>query len=161
MHCVATTDDALGGEQVKQHRLLLCDAGTLVQSARTDPVLASVALPGPIYDAQWATDELLLLAGRDGALQLVAVDAARRSLQPRATLADIRGGTPAENAAALTRLLAGETGAYRNIVLLNAGAALVVAGRAADLKAGVAQAAAAIDDGRAQILLGRLAGALA
>ena len=80
---------------------------------------------------------------------------------PRATLADIRGGTPAENAAALTRLLAGETGAYRNIVLLNAGAALVVAGRAADLKAGVAQAAAAIDDGRAQILLGRLAGALA
>jgi anthranilate phosphoribosyltransferase len=75
---------------------------------------------------------------------------------PRATLADIQGGEPAENAAALTRLLDRETGAYRNIVLLNAGAALVVAGKAADLPGGVALAAAAIDDGRARALLGRM-----
>jgi len=72
---------------------------------------------------------------------------------PRATLADIQGGDPAHNAAALLRLLGGETGAYRNIVLLNAAAALVVAGKAADLKAGVALAAAAIDGGHAGALL--------
>jgi anthranilate phosphoribosyltransferase len=75
---------------------------------------------------------------------------------PRATLADIQGGEPAENAAALTRLLDGETGAYRDIVLLNAGAALVVAGKATDLRSGVSLAAAAIDDGRARALLGKM-----
>ncbi len=75
---------------------------------------------------------------------------------PRATLADIQGGDPAENAATLIRLLDGATGAYRNIVLLNAAAALIVAGKAADLPAGVTLAAAAIDDGRARILLDRL-----
>lgn len=72
---------------------------------------------------------------------------------PRASLADIQGGEPAENAAALARLLDGEAGAYRNIVLLNAAAVLVVAGKADDLTAGVALAAAAIDDGRARSLL--------
>jgi anthranilate phosphoribosyltransferase len=76
---------------------------------------------------------------------------------PRASLADIQGGDPSENAAALTRLLNGETGAYRNIVLLNAAAGLMVAGKAADLTAGVALAEAAIDDGRARALLKNLA----
>jgi anthranilate phosphoribosyltransferase len=75
---------------------------------------------------------------------------------PRASLADIQGGDPAENAAALLRLLDGETGAYRNIVLLNAAAALIVAGKAVNLHAGVALAAEAIDSGRARALLVRL-----
>lgn len=77
---------------------------------------------------------------------------------PYASLAAIEGADPAFNAAALTRLLGGEVGAYRNIVLLNAAAALIVAGRASDLRDGVALAAAAIDDGRARALLGRMAG---
>jgi anthranilate phosphoribosyltransferase len=72
---------------------------------------------------------------------------------PRAALSDIQGGDPAYNAMALTRLLDAEIGAYRNIVLLNAAAALIVAGKAADLKAGVALAAAAVDSGRARALL--------
>jgi anthranilate phosphoribosyltransferase len=76
---------------------------------------------------------------------------------PRAAMADIQGGDPAHNAAALTRLLDGEAGAYRNIVLLNAAAALVIAGKATDLKAGAAIAAAAIDGGRARTLLADLA----
>ncbi len=59
----------------------------------------------------------------------------------------LRGGTAAFNAAALTRLLAGEAGAYRDAVLFNAAAALRVAGVAADWHSGVATAAAAIDDG--------------
>jgi anthranilate phosphoribosyltransferase len=70
--------------------------------------------------------------------------------------AAIMGGTPAENAAALRALLDGAQGAYRDAVLLNAAAALVVAGRAADLKAGVALARDSIDSGAAMARLAAL-----
>jgi anthranilate phosphoribosyltransferase len=63
---------------------------------------------------------------------------------------DILGGTPEENAAALSALLDGETGAYRDAVLLNAAAALVVADKAGDLKEGVAMARESIDSGAAK-----------
>ena len=72
---------------------------------------------------------------------------------PRHGIDAIRGGDPAFNAAALKALLAGETGAYRDAVLLNAGAALVVAGEAATLTEGVEEAAEAIDKGLAKALL--------
>ncbi|QUS35202.1 anthranilate phosphoribosyltransferase [Falsirhodobacter algicola] len=62
----------------------------------------------------------------------------------------IVGGSPEENAAALRRLLDGETGAYRDAVLLNAAAALVVAGRAANLREGAEMARASIDSGAAK-----------
>jgi anthranilate phosphoribosyltransferase len=65
----------------------------------------------------------------------------------------IRGGDAAYNAAALRALLQGERGAYRDAVLLNAGAALVVAGAATDLREGVDEAAEAIDKGLANALL--------
>ncbi|MDO9708575.1 anthranilate phosphoribosyltransferase [Paracraurococcus lichenis] len=68
----------------------------------------------------------------------------------------IRGGEPAENAEALRALLQSAPGAYRDIVLLNAAAALVVAGRAPDLRAGAALAARAIDSGAASGVLARL-----
>ncbi len=68
---------------------------------------------------------------------------------PRARLADLKGADPATNAAAIRALLGGEAGPYRDIVILNAAAALVVAGRAADLAEGAAKAAAAIDSGAA------------
>lgn len=74
----------------------------------------------------------------------------------RATLADLRGGEPAYNAAAITRLLDGEKGPYRDIVLLNSAAALIVAGRVSDLKQGVEMAAQAIDSGAAKKALARL-----
>ena len=74
---------------------------------------------------------------------------------PRHPLDALRGGDAAFNAAALRRLLAGEDGAYRDAVLLNAAAALMVAGHAADFPEGVAIAAAAIDDGAARALLDR------
>ncbi|USU12883.1 anthranilate phosphoribosyltransferase [Sphingomonadaceae bacterium OTU29THOMA1] len=74
---------------------------------------------------------------------------------PRHPLAAIRGGDPAYNAAALRRLLAGEQGAYRDAVLLNAAAALVVAGRGASLVAGAQMAAHVLDDGSAGALLDR------
>jgi anthranilate phosphoribosyltransferase len=62
----------------------------------------------------------------------------------------IKGGAPHENAVALKALLAGEPGGYRDAVLLNAAAALVIADRAADLRDGVALAAEAIDSGKAR-----------
>ena len=69
----------------------------------------------------------------------------------------ILGGTPAENARALRALLDGAKGAYRDAVLLNAAAALVVAGRTSDLKDGVAQAASSLDSGAARNRLAALA----
>lgn len=64
--------------------------------------------------------------------------------------ADLRGGDSAVNAVALQGVLAGQPGAYRDIVLLNAAAALVVAGKAADLRLGAEMAADAIAAGAAQ-----------
>ncbi len=69
----------------------------------------------------------------------------------------ILGGTPAENAAAFRALLDGAPGAYRDAVLLNSAAALVVADRAATLSEGVAMARAAIDSGAARAKIQALA----
>jgi anthranilate phosphoribosyltransferase len=74
----------------------------------------------------------------------------------RAPTEAVRGGEPAENARALLALLEGAPGPFRDIVLLNAAAALLVAGRAADLRAGAAIAAEAIDGGAASGVLARL-----
>ncbi|MDW4548939.1 anthranilate phosphoribosyltransferase [Defluviimonas sp. D31] len=71
----------------------------------------------------------------------------------------ITGGSPEDNAAAFRALLAGERSAYRDAVLLNAAAALVVAGKAAELKEGVAIAAESIDSGRAKAKIEALAAA--
>ena len=70
---------------------------------------------------------------------------------------DILGGTPEENGAAFRALLSGEAGAYRDAVLLNAAAALVVAGKAADLRDGVAMARESIDSGAAKARIDTLA----
>lgn len=68
----------------------------------------------------------------------------------------LKGGDPAFNAQALRNVLAGEKSAYRDIALFNAAAALVVAGRAKDLRDGVAQGASALESGRAQKTLDTL-----
>ncbi|WP_326524091.1 anthranilate phosphoribosyltransferase [Sphingomonas sp.] len=72
---------------------------------------------------------------------------------PRSPLLDIRGGDPAYNATALRRLLGGEAGAYRDAVLLNAAAALVIARAAPNLVDGAALAGEALDSGKAGALL--------
>ena len=73
-----------------------------------------------------------------------------------ATVADLRGGDAQHNAKALRALLEGERGPYRDIVLLNAAAALVVADRVGDLGQGVDQATAALDSGKAKDKLDQL-----
>ncbi len=68
---------------------------------------------------------------------------------PKAALGDLLGADAAANAAIIRGVLGGKVGPARDVVLLNAGAALFVAGRAASLRQGIAQAAASIDDGHA------------
>lgn len=75
---------------------------------------------------------------------------------PLADPNDIKGGTAKENAAALTALLDGQPGPYRDIALINAAAALVIAGKAVDLAVGAARAADAIDTGKAKKTLQHL-----
>ncbi|MBO1074389.1 anthranilate phosphoribosyltransferase [Roseomonas marmotae] len=75
---------------------------------------------------------------------------------PRAPAEALLGGNPAENAAALIALLRGTRNAYRDCVLLNAAAALIVAGKTDDLPAAAGRAARAIDDGAALDMLERL-----
>jgi anthranilate phosphoribosyltransferase len=137
-----------------------------------------------VYDRRWLVpmaealrdlgcEHALVICGRDGMDEITTTGATdiaelrhgeirETSFHPDeagiacAAEADLRGGDPAFNAAAIARLLDGETGAFRDIVILNAGAALVVAGKARTIPAGAALAAAAIDDGRARATLDRM-----
>jgi anthranilate phosphoribosyltransferase len=88
----------------------------------------------------------------DGRLTSFEVSPAAIGL-PLAAPAALKGGDAAQNAAALRAVLAGERSAFRDIVLMNAGAGLVVAGRAKDLAEGAALAAEAIDGGAAEARL--------
>ncbi len=72
---------------------------------------------------------------------------------PRATAADLVGGDPAHNAAAIRAVLAGRPGPLRDAAVLGAAGALVVAGRARDIKEGAGLAAQSIDGGAASAAL--------
>jgi anthranilate phosphoribosyltransferase len=73
-----------------------------------------------------------------------------------AELEEVAGGSPEENAAASRAVLEGESGPRRDLVLLNAGAAIYVGGRSESLAQGVEEAAEAVDSGRGRDLLERL-----
>lgn len=100
---------------------------------------------GPSYVAEW----------KDGKVRTFEVTPEEAGL-PRAVAADLRGGDPATNALAVNALLDGHPGAYRDIVLYNSAAALVIAGKAATLRAGVQMAAEAVDSGKARATLAQL-----
>ena len=89
---------------------------------------------------------------RDGTVRTFEVTPEEVGL-PRVSIEALKGGDGAANAAALSAVLDGAPGAYRDIVLMNAGATLVVAGRAETLGEGVEQAAQAIDSGGARARL--------
>jgi anthranilate phosphoribosyltransferase len=101
------------------------------------------------------TGPTLVAELKDGAVSTFEVTPEDAGLA-RASLDALKGGDAAVNAAALRDVLDGVAGAYRDIVLLNAGAALVVGGKADDLRAGVALAAKSIDSGAARAALERL-----
>ncbi|MEP6966784.1 MAG: anthranilate phosphoribosyltransferase [Pseudomonadota bacterium] len=85
---------------------------------------------------------------RDGGVRLFNITPEAVGLT-RAALADLRGGEPVRNAAALREVLNGAPGPYRDVVLLNAAAAFLVAERAETLREGVDLAALSIDSGAA------------
>lgn len=95
---------------------------------------------------------------KDGKIHTFEVRPSDAGLPP-ATLEDLKGGDATVNAAAIRELLGGEQGAFRDIVVLNAGAALLVGGKAATLREGAERAARAIDDGSAGRALDQLVAA--
>jgi anthranilate phosphoribosyltransferase len=150
--------------------------GPLANPARATRQLIGIARPdyaAPYAQAleQLGTEAALVVSGEEGLDEVsgagptVAISVGTLSMPtriapedaglPRHAIAAIRGGDAEYNAAALRRLLTGEHGAYRDAVLLNAAAALMVAARATDLPEGVAIAAEALDTGAANALLNR------
>jgi anthranilate phosphoribosyltransferase len=95
---------------------------------------------------------------RDGRIERMAIDARDLGL-PRATLGDLAGGTPSENAAITRAILAGEKGPRRDVVMLNAAAALFVVEAVSSLEEGLARAARSVDEGRAAARLEALCAA--
>jgi anthranilate phosphoribosyltransferase len=100
--------------------------------------LDELTTTGTTHVAEW----------REGGVRLFNITPEAVGL-PRGSLADLRGGEPAENAEALRALLAGAHGPYRDIVLMNAAAAFLVADKVETLRDGVELAAEAIDSGAA------------
>ncbi|HEX7969246.1 MAG TPA: anthranilate phosphoribosyltransferase [Stellaceae bacterium] len=110
---------------------------------------------GDGLDELTTTGTTLVAELKDGKVSIFEVTPEDAGL-PRAKLDDIKGADPATNAACLAALLEGRRGPLRDIVLLNSAAALIIAGRARDLRQGVDQAAEAIDQGKARRVLDRL-----
>ncbi|MCF2523773.1 anthranilate phosphoribosyltransferase [Bradyrhizobium sp. G127] len=107
--------------------------------------LDEITLTGPTYVAA-------LEKGNIRTFEVTPEDAGL----PRATSEELKGGDAEANASALRDVLDGKPGAYRNVALINAAAALVVAGQAKDLKEGVALGTKALDTGAATDRLTRL-----
>lgn len=131
--------------------------------AVAERMLASLRIHGS--DRAWVVhgnglDELTttgvstVLALEDDHVRSFTVDPVELGLAP-AIPDELVGGEPSENAEAVRRVLAGDHGAHRNIVVLNAGAALVVAGRVTTLAEGLEVAAKSIDSGSAASTLQR------
>jgi anthranilate phosphoribosyltransferase len=89
---------------------------------------------------------------KDGAVRVFEVTPEQIGVE-RARIEDLKGGTPVENATAIGELLGGARSPYRDIVLLNAAAALLIAGRVGTLREGAAIAARSIDGGAAKSAL--------
>jgi len=99
--------------------------------------------------------ETMVVALKHGEITEFTLEAADAGLQA-APVSAIKGGDAKHNAAALLAVLQGETGAYRDTILFNTAAALIVAEKTTSLTDGVAQAAAAIESGKARDVLAAL-----
>jgi len=110
---------------------------------------------GDGYDEITTTGETLVAELAGGSIRTFSLTPEMVGLRRHAK-ADLKGGDAAYNAAALRALLGGAEGAYRDTVLMNAGAGLVVAGKADELADGVRTAARTIDRGAAAGTLERL-----
>jgi anthranilate phosphoribosyltransferase len=130
-------------------------AHRMLASLRIHGSVKAWVVHGNGLDELTTTGTSEVLALEDGHVTSFTVDPVKLGLAP-AIADELVGGDPAVNADAVRRVLAGDSGAHRNIVVLNAGAALVVADRASTLEEGIDLAAEAIDSGRAATVLERL-----
>jgi anthranilate phosphoribosyltransferase len=149
----------------------------------SNPALVKRQLVG-VFDRRWlkpvaealgqlGLERALVVHGQDGMDELTTTTASwAASLEngkvteieiapedvgvPRASMAALKGGDPAHNADAIRAVLAGHRDAFRDIVVLNSAAALMVAGKAKDLKQGAEMAVASIDSGKARKALDTL-----
>jgi anthranilate phosphoribosyltransferase len=142
-------------------RRQLLGVGDPAAAARLATVLAALGVERAFVVHGDRLDELPL--DGSGVLYDVSPDGVRqrtitprRAGLPRASTDQLTGGSPAENAALTESILHGVEGPRRDVVLLNAGAALEVAGRVDSLRDGIELAAATIDSGAAAALLERL-----
>ena len=103
-------------------------------------------------DEMTTTGETHIASLDKGEVQLMNFDAVPR----KAALADLRGGDAPHNANAIRELLDGREGPFHDIVLLNAAAALIVAGKTQDVAEGIEMAEMSIDSGAARSRLERL-----
>jgi anthranilate phosphoribosyltransferase len=110
---------------------------------------------GDGFDEITTTGETKVSALSDGEVSTFSITPEEIGL-PRHRRDDLRGGDAAFNARAMRNLLEGAPGAYRDTVLMNAAAGLIVAGKAETLADGVAQAGRSIDEGRAERVLDAL-----
>jgi anthranilate phosphoribosyltransferase len=156
---VATVFNMLGPManpgRVKRQLIGVADprfAEPMVRTLQDQGLSRAWVVHGGGLDELTTTGPSTVLALDNGVIDQFIVDPAALGLAP-ARLQDLTGGAPGENVLAIRRVLAGDKGPHRDIVILNAGAALVVAGRAKDVSAGIGLAAAAIDDGRAEAAL--------
>ena len=119
----------------------------------------ALVVHGAGLDELTLAGETVVAEVRDGAVHERRITPEEAGLG-RAPLAAVRGGDAGENARLARAVLEGQAGPCRDVVLLNAAAALLVAGRAATLREGAALAGEAIDRGRAAALLQRVGEAL-
>ncbi len=113
---------------------------------------------GSGMDEMTVTGPTMVCEWRDGGVRNFNITPDAVGLQKH-SLDELTGGTPEVNAAALTRLLDGEQGAYRDVVLLNAAAAFLIGDKVETLRDGVELAGAVVDDGRAKAALAGLVAA--
>ncbi|MEJ7800252.1 MAG: anthranilate phosphoribosyltransferase [Ilumatobacter sp.] len=133
-------------------------AERIVETLRTHGSEHAWVVHGGGLDELTTTGSSEVIELRDGAIDHFRVDPAELGFEP-ARSSDLTGGDPAENAAVVRAVLAGQKGRHRDIVVLNAAAGLVVGGRVESLADGVAVAAEAIDSGAAAGTLDRLVAA--
>lgn len=130
-------------------------AERMLASLRLHGSVSSWVVHGQGLDELTTTGSSTVLELRGGQVRSFSVDPVSLGLAP-AINDELVGGDPAFNADVVRRVVAGEQGAHRNIVLLNAGAGLVVADAASSLAEGIALAEESIDSGKAADVLSRL-----
>jgi anthranilate phosphoribosyltransferase len=121
-------------------------AERMIETLRTHGSIHAWVVHGGGLDELTTTGASQVIELRQGEIDHFTVDAAALGLA-RARHEDLSGGEPAENADVVRRVLGGERGPHRDIVVLNAGAGLVVGGKADTLQDGVDLAARTIDQG--------------